>query len=191
MTARDALRYARKRSGLSQRDLARLAGVRQPRIAEAESERGDLRSATLDRFLAPTGHRLVVLPSRATTAAETGEAVRDALAENDHERAFREIIQLSDDLASSEPAIRVALVAAPPPLTDAPRYDALLAGVVEYRLTQNQLPVPAWVEEPARSAEAPWYVDPTPGTEALSREHSPESFTRRNVYLDVSELASV
>ena len=191
MSASGTLRYARRSAGLSQRDLARRAGVYQPRIAEAEAARFDPGSGTLDRVLAATGHRLVVVSSRATTAAETADAVRDALEAGNEARAFREVIQLSDDLAATTPSIRLVLVAAPPASTGDHRYDGLLAGVVEFHLAPDRLPLPDWVGEPARTAETDWYVDPTPGTEHLSRDHSPEPFTRRNIYLDVSELASV
>jgi hypothetical protein len=145
----------------------------------------------VDRLLAAAGHRLVVLPSRATTAAETAEAVRDALQRDQEDRAYREVIQLADDLAAAKPPIRLALVAAPPSPTGDERFDALIAGLVEYRLTADSVPLPDWVSEPERRATAQWFVDPTPGTEALSQAQSPAAFSRRNVYLDPAELASV
>ena len=191
MTACAHVRYARRAAGITQRELARRTGSAQPRIAEVEAERTDARASTIERLLAATGHRLVVLPSRATTAAETAEAVREALKQRQENTAFREVIQLSDDLAASQPAIRLALVAAPPATTGDERFDALIAGLVEYRLSGDALPLPEWVADPARRATTSWFVDATPGTEDLSRAQSPAPFSRRNVFLDATELASV
>lgn len=189
MSAGSDLRYARESAGLTQRELALRVRTRQPRVCEAETPGRNPGSRTVDRYLAATGHRYVVVPSRATTAVEAAEAVGESL--NDPDRAFREVVQLSDDLVKSDPAVRVALVAAPPASTGDLRYDGLIAGVVEYRLSEDGLPVPGWVHEPSRRAPQEWFVDPTPGTEQLSRDRSPEPFTRRNIYLDASELASV
>ena len=191
MTACAQVRYARHAAGITQRELARRTGSAQPRIAEVEAERTDARSSTIDRLLAATGHRLVVLPSRATTAAETAEAVQEALEHGHENTAFREVIQLSDDLAASQPAIRLALVAAPPATTGDERFDALIAGLVEYRLSVDAVPLPEWVAEPTRRATTSWFVDATPGTENLSRAHTPAPFSRRNVFLDATEFASV
>ncbi len=191
MSTSTQLRYARRAAGLTQRELARRAGSVQPRVAEIEAAGADTRVSTFTRLLAATGHRLVLIPSRGTTAAETADAVRDALDRGDEPRAFREVLQLADDLVSSPPEIRIALAAAPPASTGDERYDALVAGVVEYRLSERALPLPGWVSEPARSASTPWFVDTTPGTEELSRARSPEPFSRRNVFLDAAELASV
>ena len=62
MDAASLLRYARRRAGLSQRELGRRAGVAQPAIARIE--RGDIspRIATLDRLLAATGYSIELTP---------------------------------------------------------------------------------------------------------------------------------
>jgi hypothetical protein len=54
--------------------------------------------------------------------------------------------------------LRVALcVASPPPCGDA-RYDAALAAISEYHLTNTVSPLPEWVCEPGRSLVQPWVV---------------------------------
>ena len=64
MTPSKALRQARRRRGLSQRDLARLAGVAQPVVARIESGAVTPRVDTLARFLDLCGESLEVRPKR-------------------------------------------------------------------------------------------------------------------------------
>lgn len=61
MSAR-MLRYARRRSGLTQRELAQKSGIPQATIARIESGAADPRVETLDRLLEQTGMGLEVLP---------------------------------------------------------------------------------------------------------------------------------
>jgi uncharacterized protein len=62
MNAGTALRYARRRAGLTQRELAERAGVPQPAIARIERGVVSPRIATLDRLLAATGEALELAP---------------------------------------------------------------------------------------------------------------------------------
>jgi hypothetical protein len=52
------------------------------------------------------------------------DAIHAWLLTADEERAYRELIQINDDLASEDDVIRVALSAAPPALVGDPRFDA-------------------------------------------------------------------
>jgi transcriptional regulator with XRE-family HTH domain len=62
MNAAAALRYARRRAGLTQRALAAKSGVPQPAIARIECGVVSPRVVTLDRLLAATGDSLDLLP---------------------------------------------------------------------------------------------------------------------------------
>lgn len=62
MKAARLLRTARRRAGLSQRDLVAVAGVPQPAIARIESGRVQPRVDTLDRLLEACGWDLEVAP---------------------------------------------------------------------------------------------------------------------------------
>ncbi len=62
MTAAVALLAARRRAGLTQRELATAAGVSQPAIARVESGAVTPRVDTLQRLLAACGATLEVLP---------------------------------------------------------------------------------------------------------------------------------
>lgn len=189
MSAATLLRAARQATGLSQRSLAARAGRRQPQIADVERGKHDVTVDVLTELLAATGHRLVAVPSTRTSAADTAAAIRQALSSGQPERAFREVLQLSDDLGASEPAVRAALCAAAPELTGDARYDALIAGIVEFHLPRGSRP--SWVREESRVLASRWYVDDTPGLAELNLAETPPALLRHGVVLAASELASV
>ncbi len=60
------LKRARESAGLTQRDLAALAGTSQPAVARYESGRVSPRAATRDRLLAACGYQLVPTIERRT-----------------------------------------------------------------------------------------------------------------------------
>ena len=62
MDAASALRYARRRAGLTQRALAAKSGVPQPAIARIERGAVSPRVATLNRLLAATDEALELMP---------------------------------------------------------------------------------------------------------------------------------
>ncbi len=62
MDAAQTLRDARRRAGLSQRALARLANTQQPAVARIESRAVVPRVDTLDRLLAACGLALATVP---------------------------------------------------------------------------------------------------------------------------------
>jgi len=53
---------AREKSGLSQRELARLSGVKQPAIARMESMRATPQIDTLLKILNPLGYTIEIVP---------------------------------------------------------------------------------------------------------------------------------
>ena len=73
-----ALRKARRRAGLSQRELAAQTGVAQPTIARIERNHDDPRLRTLERLLRACGETLEVLP-RAGVGVDRTE-IRELLA---------------------------------------------------------------------------------------------------------------
>jgi transcriptional regulator with XRE-family HTH domain len=186
------LKQARLATSVSARALARQAGTAQARLSEIERSIHDPAVGTLDKVLRAAGWQLVVLPTRAPTAGAVALAVREIIhggGPSAEERAFRSLLSLSDGLASAEPALRVALSAAPPPPTDDIRLDAAIAAVVEYHLSRSKLPVPGWVREPSRTLAEPWTPDPYAGPELAGEV--PESFRRHGVLLAERDLESV
>ena len=191
MTAGTLLREARRNRGLSQRALAERSGAVQPTIAALESGRHDPGVATLERFVAASGARLAVLPTRVRPVADAADAIRRLVAEDQLDEAFRELIQVADDLGAENGAIRVALAVTPPQAVGDRRFDAFLAAVVEHRLSEQDLVLPEWTAEPNRVCDEPWFLSDLPAYIARAQRESPPAFARRGVFLIPDELASV
>lgn len=79
-----ALLRARRKAGLSQRELAERTGVAQPTIARIESGAASPRCETLDRLLDACGYDLELLPRRGAGIDRT--AMRELLAIEPAER---------------------------------------------------------------------------------------------------------
>lgn len=191
MTASAILRSTRTSHGLSQRALARAARVRQPGLAAVESGSEDATVSRLEHLLNELGSRLTVLPSRRRPVWAAGEAVRRALDARDERSAWREVIQLNDDLRGADRATCVALAIAPPGRTGDSRFDALIAAVTDSALVDARLPRPEWLDEDAWSLLEPWDVEEIPSLRKAAREATPPAIRRHGVFLDRAVLASV
>lgn len=186
------IRQARRSARLSQQGLADLVGLHQPGIAAIESAGHDTRVDRLELLLSAVQQRLTSIPTTSPTASEVADALFDICRAATPERvrenkALRVLIGFSDRLGEADPAIRVALCVTPAaPCGDA-RFDATLAGIVDYHLRRNRLPVPAWVDSHDLVLAEPWapsrYID-------TDTAEIPAAFRRRNVLLAATELAS-
>lgn len=191
MTASSLLRSTRTSRGVSQRALAAAANVRQPGVAAVESGSEDATVSRLERLLAELGSQLTVLPSRLRPVWAAGEDVRRALDSDDMRGAWREVIQLNDDLRAADKATRVALAIAPPGRTGMPTFDALLAAVTDCVLTDARLPRPAWLDEAPWTLEEPWDVEEVPSLQQAARDATPGAIRRHGIFLDRAVLESV
>jgi transcriptional regulator with XRE-family HTH domain len=189
-TADLVLTLARRNAGLTQRSLSARARRPQARIAEIETGANDPKVATLDGYLAATGHQLVLIASRGTTVAEAALRIREYTSRGDEDNAFRVVIDLHDQLRAEATDVRVALCSLRPPASGEAKWDALLAGLVDYLLGSTSV-VPAWVESEAFVLTEPWFVDPTTANRDEAERTTPLAFARRNVFLTASEFASV
>jgi transcriptional regulator with XRE-family HTH domain len=185
------LRSTREAVHVSQRELARRSGVPQPSIAAVETEDHDLTVESLGRLAASLGAQVALLPSLRLTAATTAVLVRDSLRKLNTGAADATVFQLANDLAAVEPALRSALVISPAPMTGDRRYDAWIAGLVEFRLAQVGVQAPAWAHEPARVSETEWAVGNVPGLAEIVRPETPEPFARRRVLISSDDLVSI
>lgn len=182
------LRQARRGLALSQREASRRSSVAQPSLSDWESGRHDPVVENLVGVLASLGHSLVAIPTLRRSAADAADAVWRRLHDGDERRAYRELVQLNDDLTAEHGPVRVALsVSRPAPTGDA-RYDAFIAALVEARAHEENLPVPEWVEEPSRFLAEVWVVDPF--APASEHANTPSAFRRHNVIVHPDELAS-
>jgi transcriptional regulator with XRE-family HTH domain len=191
MSADVLLRTARRSQGLSQRALASASRDHQPTISALENGEHDPGVAHLERLLAATGHRLAVLPTTSRPVSEAATRIEAALRAGDERLAFREAIQVSDDLGREHGAIRVALTAAPPTRVGDPRFDALIAAIAEHYLRAERLTKPDWLLRNDRALRQRWYVDDLPAARKRALATTPPSFLRRGVVIAASELASV
>jgi len=182
------LSSARRYRNVSGRALARSASSSQAGLVDVENGNSDATTDRLDRVLSCLGYQVTVLPTRLGTAAAAAESVRWFLQAGNLDAAFRVVWQLADDLRRDDLAIRVALCITPPAPTGDPRFDALIAGIVEYLLSSDGLPLPTWLSEDSRCLDDPWDVEPVPSLQANARSRTPESLARHGVFLDPAEL---
>ena len=189
MGAATLLRQARLSIAVSQRELAQRAGVAQPAVAVVERSHRDPSVGTLEHLLRSAGHRLITIPTWATTAAEAADELRQAVGSDRQTRALRLLIGFSDGLAAQSPDVRVALCVTRPASCGDRRIDAALAGLVEHHLAPGGLPIPAWVSEPERSLADEWVVDPYAADDIAAV--AVPALHRHGVLLAKSELASV
>ncbi|GAB3797655.1 hypothetical protein GCM10028798_09120 [Humibacter antri] len=172
-------------------DFARSAGVRQATVSEAETAKTDVRTSTLQAFLAVAGLKLTAIPSAYPTAAETAWRIRRSLDGESRDAALRNFLDLAQGLAAEDGVTRAALSVLPPATTGSRDWDAALAGLVEYRLEEVGIAAPAWTAEPERVALR--LTSPQLGEYDLlaDAENSLLAFLRHNVALEPETLGSV
>jgi hypothetical protein len=157
----------------------------QSAIANIERGAHDATVGTLNRLLSSVGHSLTVIPTAIEPVVAWGFAIGDALESKHQDKAFRLLIGLHDALLSAPLAIRVALCVTPPlPCGDC-RFDAALAGLVEFCLAGEELPLPTWIDETHRFLETPWEVTPY-----VVDDEVPQAFRRHGVFIAKSEFQS-
>ncbi|MEO7556087.1 MAG: helix-turn-helix transcriptional regulator [Acidimicrobiales bacterium] len=190
MPAAAILRSARTARGLSQRDLAAATGIAQPTIAIIETTGRDTTIDHLDELLRALGHSVASLPTILPSVGDWAATLRrDRVLDPGAIRTV--LVQMADDLATVDPATRVALCAASPGRTGDRTVDALLAGLVEHLLREDDLPVPLWVDDADRIAETEWDFVTNAALVGLARANTPEPFRRRNVFVPAEALESV
>jgi transcriptional regulator with XRE-family HTH domain len=188
VTITAALRRTRSRSGRSLSWVAARAGIAESNLSTIEHGRREPRAATIDRLAAALDVTFVpVATGGRSTTAEAADHVAAALAAGDTDTAYRAIVQVADDLASASPYLRALLAAEAPVAIDA-GWNAFLAGVVEWRLTQAGLPTPEWIRAQVRDPAVPWAP---PSTILPARpDHVPEPLRRRGIQVEADELTS-
>ena len=184
------IRSARKSQSLTQVGLAEQAHVHQSNISGIESCR-DLSVSTLEKLLRGTGHRLFALPIQRADVTEAASAIRVHLKADNTQGALRALIQLNDNLVSEHGLHRGVLGISEPEPTGNPVWYAALAGLVAWRLTQENLTLPTWVDKtryflPIPSSLSIDSADPVPDTSDI-----PPEFARRGVLVWADTFESV
>ncbi|WP_426516369.1 hypothetical protein ACPPVQ_17310 [Diaminobutyricibacter sp. McL0618] len=135
---------------------------------------------------------LTLHEARGTSVAEAAITLADAVGHNNFRRAYRTLIQVADDLTTPDPADRFVLAIEPPAHVN-PQWDAALAGIAEWRLSQARLPLPGWITSERGNPDWDWTPPLSPAAEAIpvKVENVPEPLRERGVLIEADELASV
>lgn len=184
------IRSARKSQSLTQVGLAEQAQVHQSNISDIEGGR-DLSVSTLERLLQGTGHRLFALPIQRADVTEAASAIRVHLKAGNTQGALRTLIQLNDNLVHEHGLCRGVLGISEPEPTGSQVWDAALAGLVAWRLTEEKIPLPTWVDKPRFFLSLPRSLridtaDPIPTISDI-----PSEFSRRGVLVWADTFESV
>ena len=185
------VRSARRSRGLTQRELSARSRLAQPRIALTEKRREDPRFATVTRLLAGSGHRLYAAPTTRDDVATISADIRIAVQADDVQLALRHLIQMNDNQVAEHGLLRGILAITEPESTGSKTWDAAIAGLVAYRLNQDAVPLPEWVNDERRVLKRarPLRVDPADAVP--SPADVPQEFLDRGVLLWRDTLESV
>jgi transcriptional regulator with XRE-family HTH domain len=189
MEAANLIRNARRESGLTQAELARLSGTSQPTLATYEAGRTLPRLDTLARLLECSGHQLVLslrprVRRGAVPIAEVAVQIRSILDEEGTRGAWRRILDFVDDFRGSSTAGQRWLVAETPALCGDARLDAAIAGVTDVLCTEVHFDLPAWTAEASRISEPWWFVSGLRGFEAMALRDTPVALARHGVFVN-------
>jgi transcriptional regulator with XRE-family HTH domain len=184
------VRAARRSRQITQARLAELTGIDQASVSHHERGR-DAAYSTVDRLLAGTGHRLYAAPTRRDDAASAAEAIRQHLRANDTDRALRALLQLNDNLTAEHGLVRGILGLTEPEPTGDRAWDAAIAALVAWRLNQESIPLPGWVNNLDRKLSVPVVFRIDPADPAPERDDVPNEFAERGVLAWADTFASV
>jgi transcriptional regulator with XRE-family HTH domain len=182
------IRGARRAAGITQSELARHAGTTQPAIAAYESGARTPTVATLERLLDGCEHDIQFsarprVRRGAASLAELAVIIKRDLADGRERDALRLLFGFADDFRGSSRPGQAALIADRPPLTDAARFDAALAGVAELFAAEAGIPAPGWVDDADRFVQPWWFVVGLPALHAYVLAHTPAALARHGVFM--------
>ena len=183
-----SLARARSAAGLTQTELAGLAGTSQSAIAAYESGSKLPSLNTLQRLLENCGYE-VSLDARprvrrgATSLAQMAPVIAADLANGAQEDALRLIYGFVDDFRGSPRAGKLELIAERPGTTGDRRFDALLAATAEFLSAEGHIPAPEWADAQDRYVEPWFFVTPSPDLHAYALARTPIAFARHGVFI--------
>jgi hypothetical protein len=119
---------------------------------------------------------------------ETSIEVAQCLAKGEFNFAFRNIARFREFYDKADWKTRERMVANQPESTGSARYDALIAGLVEYCCATHRVKSPKWVTEPHYFLKEFWFFSGFESLHADALVHSPISFKRRGVFLTQGAL---
>ncbi|MBK7822750.1 MAG: hypothetical protein IPJ61_17215 [Tessaracoccus sp.] len=121
------------------------------------------------------------------TVPEIAEDVRDALAAGDDIHAIRMLMDGINALPAAQKAGTLDDALNAPDTTGDPRWDALLAGALRYRLHQIGEHAPSWTfKEPLEKGWWPFAYSPSDAYNDMA--HTPAELMRLGIFLDEREF---
>lgn len=189
--AAETLRRVREARGLSQRELARRAGVTAATISDIERGRRQPTLPMLGRIVtAAAGPRAALRLVDPASLSVTADAVAAALVGDDRDGALRAVLSLWDLLQAVAPARFEALVGDRPALVGDPPWDAFIAAVVEEACARRAVPAPVWTSDAARFCSPARHLSAVPAVHEIERTTAPAAFRRHGVYVAAAALES-
>lgn len=183
------LREARLAAGLTQTQLADLAGTSQPVVAAYESGSREPTVPMLNRMIAASGNTLVLRFEPDSDRYRISDLAVDIKRERDESRRLRLVFEFVRSANDDGHPLRT-LVGTVPRSTGDQRFDAMLAAVAEHLCVQSGVPTPKWTLDPQRFLDRAWWVSSLPSARRRALVHSPASFRRRGVMIDRHDLTS-
>jgi len=176
-----ALKNARGRKNISQRDLARLAGVSFRTIQLVESQKHNATLATLQNVAKALGYPAESVAHRIESLFSQPVDSIAIISERLHQGEDWKI-WFFNFVDAFRRAKDPAYVENPPDPDAPPRMKALLASAVEVLCEELGLPVPFWCAAIPSLAE-PWFVSETENLKAMALVESPVHFRKRNIFV--------
>jgi len=119
---------------------------------------------------------------------EVAEEISASLAKGDTNAATRLAFRILERYERSDWETHARIVAERPATTGSDRYDALVAGIVEFACATHQTVAPSWVDEDCYFLREWWFMSGMKSLHADALVHSPISLARRGVFVTQGAL---
>lgn len=143
---------------------------------------------TLTSAVVGSGSYHIGMPWNENSVNDVGEEVAECLAKGDPSSAIRLAFRFLERYDKSDWETRARITAEPPLTTGSDRYDALLAGIVEYACASHGVVAPSWVNAERYFLSKWWFVSGLASLHADALVHSPISLARRGVFVTQGAL---
>lgn len=180
MSSSGLVKTARSTKGLSQIELADRTGFDQAVISRYERGSG-VRFSNLEKILGYTGNSLYLAPTIGLSADQAAILIAKYIKATDTQSALRVLIQLNDDLQRERGITRGVLGLSEPATTGNKVWDAAIAALVAWRLNQEALPLPEWVDNPQRFLAKNHVLTFDPADPLPTESETPDEFLKRGV----------
>jgi hypothetical protein len=123
-----------------------------------------------------------------SSVSEVGEEIAACLAKGDSNSAIRSAFRFLERYDKSDWETRRRITFEPSMSTGNDRFDALLAGIVEYACASHGVVAPSWVEAEHYFLSKWWFVSGLESLHADALVHSPISLARRGIFVTQGAL---